>query len=70
MGGACNGATFVAQVFEREMFGACRDCHFLQREDGEARCQVLDGRDSALNCPELSDHIRFHGIKLYGENRP
>lgn len=53
------------------MYGGCRDCHFLTRDDdGTIRCEVLDGRDKLLNCPPLSDHIRYHSIQLYGVNRP
>lgn len=71
LGGACNGGAFVSTYFDEQMHGGCRDCHFLTRsDDGDIRCEVLDGRDSLLNCPALSDHIRYHSIPLYGVNRP
>lgn len=73
LGGACKGRAFIADTFERELHGACRDCAYreAQEHDGyELRCQVLDGRDKELQCPELQEHIRFEGIRLYGVNKP
>ena len=70
MGGLCNGATFVVDFFEREIFGECRDCHLrVETEDG-VECQALQGLEPPTQCPALQEHIRYHGIKLYGENKP
>lgn len=71
LGGACKGGAFVEATFEREMYGDCRDCPLIARDDeGVTRCQVLDGAEPALQCPALIEHVRFEGIKLYGENKP
>jgi len=67
MGGDCNGAAFIREVFEMQMYGACRDCHF-RTEDFQ--CEVLEGQDATTQCPELQEHIRYHGIKLYGMAKP
>lgn len=72
MGGRCDGGAFVADTFENQKWGACRDCTMCEfvPEEGENRCQVLDGRDTTMQCPELAEHVRYEGIKLYGINRP
>ena len=70
MGGLCNGATFVVDFFEREIFGECRDCHLRVEEDFVIECQALQGLEPPMQCPALQEHIRYHGIKLYGENKP
>lgn len=63
MGGRCNGGAFVEQVFETRR--GCRDCHFLDAHT----CEVVEGRESAMRCPELEETIRYNNIKLYGVNR-
>jgi hypothetical protein len=71
LGGACKGGAFVEATFEREMYGACRDCPLIDTdEEGVIRCQVLDGAEPTMQCPALIEHVRFEGIKLYGENKP
>lgn len=73
MGGRCNGGAFVHAVFEAQAWGACRDCWMREartEEEGGLVCTVLDGREPELKCPELQEHIRYHGIKLYGVNKP
>ncbi len=69
LGGACNGGAYVEAYFEDHMHSDCRDCPHYERDDeGQLRCQVLEGRDRIINCPALDEHIRFEGIKLYGVN--
>lgn len=63
LGGACDGGAFVEACFAEQR--ECRDCQFKV----EGQCQVLEGLDSVMHCPALADHIRYHGIKLYGVNR-
>ncbi len=71
MGGACDGRIFVARIFADQMWTGCRDCFFLEADDdGNRRCQVVDGREDALQCPVLDGTIRFEGIRLYGANKP
>lgn len=78
MGGQCNGGAYVSEVWEKNRWGGCRSCVlFEQREAGECGsdypedvCQVLDGREDTRECPELADHIRYEGVKLYGVNKP
>lgn len=75
MGGDCDGGALVERTFETQMWGACRDC--MMREEAEDqdgckvwKCQVLEGRDTLMQCPELQEHVRFNEIKLYGVNKP
>jgi hypothetical protein len=78
MGGDCDGGAYVSEVWENNQWGSCRGCVFYaQREDGEwgsdggsHHCEVMDGRDELRECPELADHIRYEGVKLYGVNKP
>ena len=63
MGGNCNGGAYVEAVFESRR--GCSNCHFAESH----RCEVLDGRDSLQQCPELQEFIRYHSIKIYGVNR-
>lgn len=72
MGGACNGASYVRDFFDRELGGQCRDCHLRDEtyHDGyKIECQALEGLEPATQCPALQEHIRYHGVKLYGANR-
>lgn len=62
MGGQCDGSAFVERTFELRK--GCRGCFFLEEPD----CQVVEGREPATKCPQLEEHIRYHGIKLYGRN--
>lgn len=50
------------------MYGACRDCHFRVEEDHVVKCQVVEGQDKVIYCPELQAHIQYNEIRLYGEN--
>lgn len=71
LGGACKGGAFVEETFEREMYGECRHCPLRDQDDYDVlQCQVLQGAEPALQCPALIEHVRFEGIKLYGENKP
>ena len=69
MGGACDGAAFVARYFECQIYGECRDCHLREERDYEIHCQALEGREELTRCPGLDNHIRYEGIKLYGVRR-
>jgi len=73
MGGECDGGAFVGQNFEANLWGGCRDCPLREQRDDngcEFVCQVIEGREPARNCPALDEHVRFHGIRLYGVNKP
>jgi hypothetical protein len=78
MGGRCDGGAYVSEVWEKNQWGECRGCIlYVQREAGEwdaeygsHACQVLLGQEDTRECPELADHIRFEGVKLYGVNKP
>lgn len=73
MGGRCEGGAFVERFFEREVYGECRDCilRVETNHDGyKIECQALEGLEPALQCPALQEHIRYHGIMLYGANKP
>lgn len=69
MGGRCDGGLFVEQFFEREIYGECRDCHLRVEVEYGVECQALQGLEPSLQCPALQEHIRYHGIKLYGRNK-
>lgn len=68
LGGACDGGAFVEACFAEQR--ECRDCPFKVATEDGLQCQVLEGLDSVMHCPALRDHIRYHGIRLYGANRP
>lgn len=68
LGGLCDGGAFVYKTFEEQMHGACRDCHFLITEEYPHHCQVVEGQDKIIHCPELQEFIRYNEIRLYGEN--
>jgi hypothetical protein len=72
MGGRCDGGAFVDKLFAEQMYGACRDCMFREyvEEEGAMLCQVLQGRETTMQCPELESFVSHEGIKLYGVNRP
>lgn len=72
MGGNCDGAAWVACFFEANVCGPCQGCSLFEPWSGgeEARCQVEGGQEPPRECPELADHIRFEGVKLYGVNKP
>lgn len=71
MGGACDGSIVVSKFFEAQIYGECRECHLREANDDDCTitCQVLEGRERTKQCPALQDHIRYEGIKLYGEQR-
>lgn len=69
MGGRCNGGAFVYDLFERQSWGSCRDCVFRVVDAEGLKCQVLEGLDAIIECPDLAEYIRFEGIQLYGVNR-
>lgn len=68
MGGACDGGAFVQRTFEGQMYGSCRGCHFVEDSERGRECQVLEGRDTCVQCPELQDYLRYNEIRLYGVN--
>lgn len=72
MGGNCNGGHIVAETFEKQMWGDCRDCpcYAVDEERGVIECQALEGTEAIRECPALIDFIRYEGIKLYGVNKP
>jgi hypothetical protein len=72
MGGRCDGGGFVYRLFEDQVWGTCRDCIMREysEEDGGIRCQVLEGREELMGCPELAEYVRYEEIKLYGANKP
>jgi hypothetical protein len=72
MGGSCNGACFVRDYFEQQLQDGCRDCALREEttyDEYKIECQALEGLEPALQCPALQEHIRYHGVKLYGVNR-
>lgn len=70
MGGRCDGGALVYKTFEEQAWGSCRDCHFRVDDDADVplHCQVLEGQDKVIHCPELQEFIRYNEIRLYGEN--
>lgn len=78
MGGACDGSAWVSALFSGQMWGVCRACLLREsreagecgRDYGEEVCQVVEGREDNRECPELADHIRYEGVRLYGVNKP
>ena len=68
MGGKCNGGVLVQQTFDTQLWVICKDCHLLDWSQGIAQCQALEGLEKLTLCPELQDFIRYHEIRLYGEN--
>lgn len=72
MGGDCKGGAFVERTWENGVWDTCRDCPHVEIDEytQDRRCQVLDGREPAVTCPQLAEYIGFEEIKLYGVNRP
>lgn len=78
MGGLCDGAAYVSEVWEKQQWGGCRGCVFYAQrgpeewDDGYGlhTCQVLLGQEEVRECPELADHIHYEGVRLYGVNKP
>jgi hypothetical protein len=72
MGGRCDGGAYVDKLFTNQMYGTCRDCNLREYvpEEGAMSCQVLQGLEPMVGCPELVAHISHEGIKLYGVNAP
>jgi len=68
MGGKCGGGAFVDKTFEDQLHGACKGCNFLVESEGVMVCEVLDGRDKTIYCPELQEFLRYESIRLYGVN--
>lgn len=64
--GKCSPDPWVEDFFDinkRE----CRDCGNF--DDQTMTCQVVEGLEPALQCPELREFIRYEGIRLYGKLR-
>lgn len=71
MGGECDGAAFVEEVFEGKKWASCRDCMLRETTEEEGhRCQVVDGREPPRECPDLQEFVLFERIRLYGVNKP
>lgn len=66
MGGRCDGGAVVHATFERGV--ECKDCHFRAWQDGVLICEVLEGQDKVIHCPEVQETIRYNSIRLYGVN--
>ena len=61
MGGACEG----------KKWASCRDCMLRETSEEEGhRCQVLDGREPPMECPDLQEVVQYERIRLYGVNKP
>lgn len=75
MGGRCEGGAFVYHTWENQMHGICRDCMLrdeIEEWDGSSvwKCQVVEGQEPSIQCPELQEHVRYNDIQLYGVNKP
>lgn len=73
MGGRCSGGAFVYQFFQKNMHGECKQCFLCETRTEpthEIVCQVDEGREDAIQCPALDEHVQFNEIKLYGVNKP
>lgn len=68
MGGNCNGWSMVYDTFQTQLYGACRGCTMLDEQEGVMVCQVVEGQDTTVQCPELQEVIRYNEIRLYGVN--
>lgn len=63
-GGRCDGGAYVVEVFELQMFGDCKDCHFRETLEGVVVCQVLEGLEPISKCPQLQEFVRYEGIMM------
>jgi len=67
--GRCDGGRFVELYFEREQVRGCDSCVLcVQDDEGIRSCQVLDGLEPPLRCPGLVEFVRYHDVKLTGQN--
>lgn len=63
-GGKCQPQRWVCHFFDPHK----RECKGCINIDGMT-CQVNEGVEQPMHCPELRDYIRFEGIALYGRVR-
>lgn len=68
LGGRCDGGHIVYETFQNGLWSTCKDCHFLDEHEGVMLCQVLEGQDKVIYCPELQEVIRYNEVRLYGVN--
>ena len=62
-GGMCEGRPIVEDYF----FGSdCRECHYLDDQDGRRVCQVIEGGDNVPQCPVWRETISRDEVRLYG----
>ena len=67
LGGFCTGMAFVLKFFDAQCWGECRGCMLFENEgDG---CQVIQGKEPALQCSGLQEYVDYERIRLYGRNR-
>lgn len=64
--GKCSMSAWVESFFE-PFKDECRDCGCF--DDREMSCQVVEGIEGTMHCPELREFIRYEGIVLYGKAR-
>ena len=61
----------LTETWETKLYATCRDCNmYYVDDDGQAQCQVIEGRESWHEAPCVQEHIAWHEIRLYGENKP
>lgn len=65
--GCCDNWKFVSTTWDNQMHGSCRDCHFRESTDDGLECQVLQGLEPSLQCPELQELVRYEGIMIYSD---
>lgn len=78
MGGECDGGAVVADYWENQQWGGCRDCVLREQREVndcggdtiETVCQVLVGQEELRECPALIEKIAYEGTRLYGVNKP
>lgn len=66
-GGAC-ASDVATKTWAEHQADTCRDCRLFDRERFE--CQYLEGLESMHEAECITEHVRYHAIKLYGVNKP
>ena len=63
-GGRCSGQAWVEALWEKTYgTSVCGDCALCYQEDYCRGCEVCDGRESPLECPELQAFVEVNEIK-------
>lgn len=62
-GGRCSGLGFVADFFDSNATGDCRDCSFLFIDFGY-ECEVCNGSEKPHKCPAFVEYLQRNEVSV------